>query len=85
MTVLPYCCEGILDVPLDTVQWYQDLSGAEGKLGLLFPYSRIRGVPLKIQLRTQASSCGARGSWDSSLVEVGNGPSSPDEVGHMGF
>ena len=44
----------------------QDLSGAEGELGVLFPCSRIRGVPLEIQLVTQAYSCGSRGSWDFS-------------------
>ena len=51
----------------------------------LFPCSRIHGVPLKTQLLTQASSCGARGSWDSSCVEAGNGPSFPDEMGHTGL
>ena len=54
-------------------------------LVILFPFRRICRVPFEIQLVTQASSCGVRGSCDSSLVEVGNGPSSPDEVGHMGF
>ena len=48
------------------MQGNQDFSGAEGELGILFPCSRIRGVPLEIQLVTQASSCGSRGSWDSS-------------------
>ena len=67
------------------MQGNQDLSGAEGELSVLFPRSRILGVPLEIQLVTQASSCGARGSWDSSCVEAGNGPSSPDEVGYMGL
>ena len=43
------CCEGILSVPLEIMQGNQDLSGAEGELGVLFPFSRIRGVPLKIQ------------------------------------
>ena len=43
------CCEGILSVPLELVQGNQDLSGAEGELGVLFPFSRIRGVPLEIQ------------------------------------
>ena len=33
----------------------------------------------------QASSCGVRGSWDSSRVEAGNGPSSPDEVTNTGL
>ena len=46
---LPSCCEGILGVSLEQVQGNQDLSGAEGELGVLFPFSRIRGVPLKIQ------------------------------------
>ena len=46
---LPSCCEGILSVPLELVQGNQDLSGAEGELGVLFPFSRIRGVPLEIQ------------------------------------
>ena len=45
----PSCCEGILSVPLELVQGNQDLSGAEGELGVLFPCSRIRGVPLEIQ------------------------------------
>ena len=45
---LPSCCEGILSVPLELVQGNQDLSGAEGELGVLFPFSRIRGVPLEI-------------------------------------
>ena len=45
---LPSCCEGILGVPLEQVQGNQDLSGAEGELGVLFPFSRIRGVPLEI-------------------------------------
>ena len=35
----------------------------EGELGIRFPCSRICGVLLEIQLVTQASSCGARGSW----------------------
>ena len=65
-TGLPSCCEGILGVPLEPVQGNQDFSGAEGELGVLFPCSWIRGVPLEIQLMTQASSCDARGSWDSS-------------------
>ena len=65
-TGLPSCCEGILGIPLELVQGNQDLSGAEGQLGVLFPCSRIRGVPLEIQLLTQASFCGVRGSWDSS-------------------
>ena len=65
-TGLLSCCEGILGVPLELVQGNQDLSGAEGELGVLFPGSRIRGVPLKIQAVTQASSCGVRGSWDNS-------------------
>ena len=46
---LPSCCEGILGVSLEQVQGNQDLSGAEGELGVLFPFSRIRGVPFKIQ------------------------------------
>ena len=46
---LPSCCEEILSVLLEPVQGNQDLSGAEGKLSVLFPCSRIRGVPLKIQ------------------------------------
>ena len=46
---LPSCCEGILGVPLEQVQGNQDLSGAEGELGVLFPCSRIHGVPLEIQ------------------------------------
>ena len=45
---LPSCCEGILGVSLEQVQGNQDLSGAEGELGVLFPFSRIRGVTLKI-------------------------------------
>ena len=65
-TGLPSFCEGILGVPLEPVQGNQDLSGVEGELGLLFPCSRIRGVPLENQEVTQASSCGERGSWDSS-------------------
>ena len=62
-TGLPSCCEGILGVPLEPVQGNQDLSGAEGELGVLFPCSRILGVPLEIQV---ASSCGVRGSLDFS-------------------
>ena len=46
---LPSCFEGILGVPLEKVQGNQDLSGAEGELGVLFPFSRIHGVPLEIQ------------------------------------
>ena len=46
---LPSCCEGILSFPLQQVQGNQDLYGAEGELGVLFPCSRIRGVPLEIQ------------------------------------
>ena len=45
---LPSCCEGFLGVSLEQVQGNQDLSGAEGELGVLFPFSRIRGVTLKI-------------------------------------
>ena len=45
---LPSCFEGILGVPLEKVQGNQDLSGAEGELGVLFRCSRIRGVPLEI-------------------------------------
>ena len=82
---LPSCCEGIFTVPLEPVQGDQDLSGAECELDILFPCSRIRGVPLEIQLVTQASTSGASGSWDSILVEAGNGPSSLDEVGHTGL
>ena len=48
------CCEGILGVPLQSVQQNQELSGAEGELGVLFPCSKIRGVPLEIQEVTQA-------------------------------
>ena len=50
----PSCCEGILGVPLQSVQQNQELSGAEGELGVRFPCSRIRGVPLEIQEVTQA-------------------------------
>ena len=46
---LPSCCEGILGVPLEQVQGNQDLSGAEGELVVLFPCSRIRGVPDSIR------------------------------------
>ena len=42
------------------IRTYLELSG------VLFPCSRIFGVPLKIQQVRQASSCGVRGSWDSS-------------------
>ena len=42
-TGLPSCCEGILGIPLEPVQGNQDLSGAEGELGVLFPSSRICG------------------------------------------
>ena len=37
----------ILGVPLESVQGIQDLSGAEGELGVLFLCSRICGVPLE--------------------------------------
>ena len=66
MTGLPSFCEEILSDPLEPVQGNQDLSGAEGELGFLFPCSRICWVPLEIQSVTQTSSCGASGSWDSS-------------------
>ena len=66
LTGLPSCCEGILGVPLDSLQGNQDLSGAEGEISVLIPCSRIRGIPLEIQVVIQASSCGERGSWDSS-------------------
>ena len=82
---LSSCCEGILGVPLEPAQGNWDLSQADGKQDVLFHCSRIRGVPLEIQLVRQASSCGVRGSWDSSGDETGNGPSSPDEVGTTGF
>ena len=45
---LPSCCEGFLGASLEQVQRNQDLSGAEGELGVLFRCSRIRGVPLEI-------------------------------------
>ena len=48
-TGLPSCCEGIHSVPLKPVQRNQDLSRAEGELGVLYPCSNIRGVPLDIQ------------------------------------
>ena len=63
---LPSCCEGILGVPLEPAQGNWDLSQADGKQDVLFHCSRIRGVPLEIQLMRQASSFGVRGSWDSS-------------------
>ena len=34
---LPSCCEGIFSVPWEPVQGNQDLSRAEGALGVLFP------------------------------------------------
>ena len=36
-TGLPSCCEGILGVALGLVQGNQDLSRAEGAVGVLFP------------------------------------------------
>ena len=36
-TGLPSCCEEILVVPLEPVHGNQDLSQAEGALGVLFP------------------------------------------------
>ena len=62
----PSCSEGTLGVPLKLAQGDPDLSRADGKLDVLFHCSRIRGVPLEIQLVRQASSCGVRGSWVSS-------------------
>ena len=35
-TGLPSYCEGILGAPLEPVQWNEDLSRAEGALGVLF-------------------------------------------------
>ena len=81
----PSCCKGTLGVPLEPVQGNQELFRAEGELGVLFPCSRILGLPLEIQEVRHASSCGARGSWDSSRVEAGNGPSCPHEVGNPGL
>ena len=72
-------------VPLEPMQGNQELFRAEGELGVLFPCSRILGLPLEIQEVRHASSCGARGSWDSSRVEAGNGPSCPHEVGNPGL
>ena len=46
---LPSCCEGILGVQLEPLQGNQDLSRVEWELGVLFPCSRICGVPPKIQ------------------------------------
>ena len=37
VTGLPSCCEGIFLVPSEPVQGNQDLSRAEGALGVLFP------------------------------------------------
>ena len=45
---LPSCCEGILGVPLEPLQGNQDLSQVEWELGVLFPCSRMLGVPLEI-------------------------------------
>ena len=46
----PSICDGVLQiVPLDPLKGYQDLSRAERDLGVLFPCSRIHGVPLEIQ------------------------------------
>ena len=45
---LPSCCEGILSVPLEPAKGNQDLSRAEGELSVLFPCSRVHGVPLEI-------------------------------------
>ena len=77
------------------MQENQDFSGAEGELGVLFPCRRIRGVPLEIQLVTQASSCGAREVWISLELNQGMVPhlqmrwdtrrSSRVVVGNMAF
>ena len=43
------CCEVIPSVMLELVKGNQDLYRVEGELSVLFPFSRIRGVPLEIQ------------------------------------
>ena len=73
-TGLPSCCEGILGVPLEPVQGTQDLSGTDGQLSVLFPCSRIRGVPLEFQLVTQATFCGSREVGIPLELKQGMGP-----------
>ena len=63
---LPSCCEGILGVLLESVQGIQDLSGAEGELGVLFSLQQDPWGSIRDSIGEMASSCGVRGSWDSS-------------------
>ena len=43
---LPLCCEGILGVPLESVQGNQVVSRVEAELGVLLTCGRNRRVPL---------------------------------------